>query len=237
MKTTNGQNVIRGVDGCKAGWLSLTIHPGNSFPTATVHPDARSLFSETAAITTIDIPIGLAASSARRVDSRARSCLGTLKSSVFTAPVRAVLSASSHSEACAISLAVCGKKISQQTFNILSKIREVDLALRSQPELIDRVFEVHPEVCFVHWNGNVPLRHPKTSGFGFMERLGIVKQVFGDAPKQVRDTVRRSQVSDDDILDAFAALWTAQRISAGCAVRLMETDERDDVSLPMQMWA
>jgi predicted RNase H-like nuclease len=237
MKPTYEQDVIRGVDGCKAGWLSLAIKSGNSFPTATVHPDARSLFSETAAITAIDIPIGLAASGTRRVDSRARSCLGPLKSSVFTAPVRAVLSASSYSEACAISLAVCGKKISQQTFGILPKIREVDLALRTQSELIDRVFEVHPEVCFVHWNGNMPLRHPKTSGFGFMERLSMVQQVFGDAPKQVRDAVRRTQVSDDDILDAFAALWTAQRISTGCAARLVEKDERDDVSLPMQMWA
>jgi predicted RNase H-like nuclease len=160
-----------------------------------------------------------------------------LKSSVFPAPVRAALGAASYEAACVESHKACGKKISRQTFGILPRIRDVDSLLRKSPALLNSVYEVHPEVCFVLWNDGRPLRNPKTSGFGFLERLALVQAVFGSWPEEVRATVRRNQVADDDILDAFAALWTAQRIHDGRAVRIENTDERDDCGLPMQMWA
>jgi hypothetical protein len=72
-----------------------------------------------------------------------------------------------------------------------------------------------PEVCFCYWNGRRSLDHPKKSGFGFMERFAMVENVFGSAPRDVRASVPRKQATDDDILGAFAALWTAQRIHEG----------------------
>jgi hypothetical protein len=40
-------SVIRGVDGCKAGWLCLSVRPDETRPTATVFgPDARALLAE-----------------------------------------------------------------------------------------------------------------------------------------------------------------------------------------------
>jgi predicted RNase H-like nuclease len=139
--------------------------------------------------------------------------------------------------ACEESRQATGKKLSQHTFGILPKIRDVDIALRETPDLLKSVREVHPEVCFVHWNTQRPLQHPKKSGFGFLERLAMVQRVFGSSPEDVRTIVRRSHVSDDDILDAFAALWTAQRIYDGSAVKVCEVDEHDEYDLPMQMWA
>ena len=83
-------SVIRGVDGSKAGWLCLSVLPGETCPTVAVFGrDARTLFAEPAIITTIHIPIGLPSAGTRRVDSKARGFLGPLKSSVFPAPVRA----------------------------------------------------------------------------------------------------------------------------------------------------
>ena len=231
-------SVIRGVDGCKAGWLCLSLRPGESRPSASVFdPDAKALFAEGAIVTAIDIPIGLPSSGTRRVDKKARSLLGPLKSSVFPAPVRATLTATSYEMACVESERTCGKKISKQTFGILPRIRYVDILLRESPTLINSVHEVHPEVCFVHWNDRRPLRHPKKSGFGFMERITMVEKVFGSSPHDVRAAVPRQQVTDDDILDAFAALWTAQRIHDGTAVPVSDVDDRDAFGLPMQMWA
>ena len=234
----NMKSAIRGVDGCKAGWLCLSVPPNETCPEVKVFgSDGRALLQEAALVTAIDIPIGLPSTGRRRVDEIARSLLGPLKSSVFPAPVRSAIATTSYEAACAESEKGCGKKLSQQTFRLLPKIRAVDDALRESPALLKSVHEVHPEVCFVYWNGQRPLRNPKKSGWGFVERLAMVQSVFGSAPGKVRAAVSRKQATDDDILDAFAALWTAQRIHDGQAVRVNKTDERDEYGLPMQMWA
>jgi predicted RNase H-like nuclease len=159
-----------------------------------------------------------------------------MKSSVFPAPVRATLSATSYEMACIQSQRVCDQKISRQTYGILPRVRDVDMLLRESPELLKSVHEVHPEVCFAHWNDRRPLQYPKKSGFGFMERFAMVERVFGSSPYQVRAAVTRKQATDDDILDAFAALWTAQRIYNGTATPVIDADDRDEFGLPMQMW-
>jgi predicted RNase H-like nuclease len=171
------------------------------------------------------------------VDAKARALLGSLKSSVFPAPVRAALDAASYEAACVASEQACKKKLSKQTFAILPKIRAVDRLLRETSELRSSVYEVHPEVCFMYWNERHPLQHPKTSGFGFVDRLKLVETVFEGAAEEVRRTTPRKDASDDDILDAFAALWTAQRIHDRRAERINDADERDEFDLPMQMWA
>jgi hypothetical protein len=64
-------------------------------------------------------------------------------SSVFPAPVRPVLAASSWEDACARSRASApkGKAISKQTFHILQKIKEVDDLLQAHPRY-EEVIEV-----------------------------------------------------------------------------------------------
>jgi predicted RNase H-like nuclease len=229
--------MIQGVDGCAEGWLSISLEVGGVRPVAKVFPsDARALLSESWVVTAIDIPIGLPSAGARRCDTEARSLLGPLKSSVFPAPVRAALSTDSYESACLASKRASGKGLSRQTYGILPKIRSVDVLLRQSPALLNSVREVHPEISFYFWNGKKPLRHPKKSGFGFMERLALVEKVFGNAAREVREAVARKQATDDDILDAFAALWTAQRIHDGTAERVSARGDRDDFGLPMQIW-
>ena len=53
------------------------------------------------------------------------------------------------------------RKVSKQLFNIAPKIREVDEALRADPDAAGRVFEVHPELAFWRLNGERPLTEPK----------------------------------------------------------------------------
>lgn len=199
--------------------------------------DARELLEQPALVTAIDVPIGLPSSTQRQVDRLARLVLGPLKSSVFPAPVRATLRAPSYEAASAVSHLACGSMLSKQTFANLPRIRDVDAALRESSRLLESVHEVHPEVSFVYWNDRRPLRHPKVSGFGFLERLQMVEAFYDSSVDEVRRSVPRRKAADDDILDAFAALWTAQRIYDGRAVRINPTDERDEHGLPMQMWA
>jgi len=231
-------SVIRGVDGCRGGWLCLSARPGEHRPSAVVFAaDACELLAGTALVTARDVPIGLPSTGSRQCDVTARRLLGRLRSSVFPAPVRAALRATSYAAACAASEQACGKKLSRQTYGILPRIRDVDALLRASPALRDSVREVHPEVCFWHWNQRRPLAHSKKSGFGFAERLALVEHVFGSTPAAVRASVPRTLATDDDILDAFAALWTAQRMHDGTAERMIADDERDACGLPMQIWA
>jgi len=82
------------------------------------------------------------------------------------------------------------------------------------------------------------MRHPKLSGFGFVERLELVRSVLGRAAEDIREAVPRPEAGDDDILDALAALWTARRIHSGEAVRLPAEDEEcDERGLLKRMYA
>ena len=231
-------SVLRGVDGCRAGWIcaSMDLRSGEVAPL--VYEDAGALLAESAgSITAIDIPIGLPDRESRRCDVEARQILGPRSSSVFPTPMRSALEAESYAAACDASFEACGKRLSKQAFAILPRIRAVDAMLRETAEVRNSVYEVHPEVCFYFWNGGRPMEHPKRSGAGFLERYRLVAGVFPGAFESIRSAFPRKYAADDDILDALAALWTAQRIRAGTAARLPAALEFDRYGLPMRMLA
>lgn len=229
---------IAGVDGCPVGWLfvELDLETGNIESAVAPTIASRIQSDDAYDVVTIDIPIGLTEKDARQCDVLARRQLGPRASSVFPAPVRAAIVCTSYPEAAAASIAKQQKSISKQSFAIYPKIREVDDLLRQRPELLDVVFEVHPEVCFQAWNDGRPMAHAKKSPEGGAARRALIAASFGsDAFASVRERHRRSDVSDDDIADAFAALWTARRIMAGEARSLPADPPRDAMGLPMAM--
>ena len=62
------------------------------------------------------------------------------------------------------------------------------------------------------------MMHAKKALDGGRDRLQLVSAHFGaEAFDAVRARHLRRDVADDDILDAFAALWTAERIATGRA--------------------
>ena len=136
---------VLGVDGCRSGWLVCRYE----VPTQRLSFDVQATFQGMLAAASdarhiaIDIPIGLTEDGrARRCDIDARRLLGKPRSSsVFPAPARRLLNASSYREACQISRGLRGRAISQQAFGILRKVAEVDRVMR--PELQKRIFEVH----------------------------------------------------------------------------------------------
>src|SRR6185295_8826152 len=173
------------------------------------------------ALAAIDIPIGLPDSGAREADSAARKFVGPRASSVFPCPIRPALAAASWQEACAITYQHNGHRISKQTFAILPKIRAVDEKVRST-DLKQRLFEVHPEVSFASWQGS-PTLYAKKDVRGHEQRRALITGHFGaDAFASVVSQIGSRSVAADDIADAFAALWSAERLLAGAAQRLPE---------------
>jgi predicted RNase H-like nuclease len=183
----------------------------------------------------IDVPIGLPEIGPRLCDLEARKRLGPRASSVFPAPIRPVLGAARWEEACSVRERIEAKRISKQTWAIVRRIAEVDRALREEPARRGWVREVHPEVCFRAWRGE-PMPHAKKRPSGRADRHALVAEHFGvHAFPEVRGRHRRTEVADDDILDAFAALWTAERIVRGRFVTLPESPPCDSHGLRMEI--
>jgi predicted RNase H-like nuclease len=80
------------------------------------------------------------------------------------------------------------------------------------------------------------MRFGKTSHRGRSERRRLVDRYFGPAAyTAVRDQHLLRDVGHDDILDAFAALWTAERILRGASHSLPERPPIDRYGLRMEI--
>ena len=231
---------ICGVDGCHAGWVAVSTGLGSGQFGWRVVPRLQDLALSLGApqVIAVDVPIGLPDVGARPCDLEARQLLGPGRaSSVFPAPIRPVLAASCHAEASAARRAVEGKGLSIQAWAIVPKIREIDDALRADPALRASVREVHPEICFYFMAGGRPMRFSKKKLDGRAERSDLLRARFGQAVDDALREMRGPDCAADDILDALAALWTAQRIATGEAITLPTTPGRDRFGLPMEMVA
>jgi predicted RNase H-like nuclease len=83
-------------------------------------------------------------------------------------------------------------------------------------------------------SGERAMPHGKKSQAGRAERLALLRAEFGD----VVDEALRSRpigCAEDDLLDAFAAVWSAARIARGEAVTIPSRPPHDRYGLPMQM--
>lgn len=225
---------IAGIDGCQSRWLAIARVPGSPSFVAQVLA-TNELPAQPWGLAAIDVPIGLPDSGAREADRAARKFIGPRSSSVFPCPIRPVLDATSWQEACEMTYQRNGHRISRQTFAILPKIRAIDECVRST-DLRQRLFEIHPEVSFASWQGT-PMLHAKKDVRGHEQRRALIVAHFGpEAFGSVVAQIDRRSVAADDIADAFAALWSAERLLSGAAQRLPSDSATDSYGLPMQIW-
>lgn len=226
---------IAGVDGCRAGWYAVQLRPGHGEIEGTVHARFEQLLQAwpPPACVAVDIPIGLGESGERACDQAARERLGARASSVFAAPLRGVLGAAGHEEASRRRRAIEGKGMSIQAYNILRKVEEVDAALRASPAQAQRVHETHPEVCFLQMNAGQPLAHGKKTAAGRALRLALLAPHFPGQAERLLDEHPRRDVQADDVLDALACLWTAQRLVRAQALQLPAVPPLDACGLRM----
>ena len=232
-----------GIDGCKDGWVAVSSEGPRSTLTFERTTDLAPIFAEAEhgeALVIIDIPIGLPDDARPRAcDIEARKLLGSPRaSSVFPAPCRAALAATTYAEACDLSVAVTAKRLSQQAFAILDRIRSVDLLIT--PERQSSVREGHPEVTFaVLSERRRGLDHAKRTADGRAERLDLLRRhVPPFDPERERARLGRGLVGTDDVIDAVACLVTAFRLASGVAhVIPRGIVQRDARGLRMEMVA
>ncbi len=224
-----------GVDGCPGGWLAAwRSAPGQ--PEAKVFPTIDSaVFALAPRTLAVDMPIGLSETGDRLCDRAARAILGNRASSVFPAPPRPLLRATTWDEANRLSRAIEGKGISRQGFALFEKVRALDDLLQRRPELRAVIWEVHPEVSFAALH-SAPIAEKKRTREGKDVRLAALHRYFDDdSLERIRAEVSRAEAGDDDILDALICLWTAERISLGVAVTLPALVPLDATGVPMRI--
>lgn len=233
-----GYSRIAGIDGCKAGWFVVaadaSLNTIDYFVAADIHGAAAALHDGT--VVGIDIPIGVPDAGPRQCDSAARRLLSPGRtSSVFPAPIRPILGVRDYRQACDLRESVDGKRMSAQAFNILHKIDEVDRFVRAKSSI--DLLEVHPELAFVAINNGAPMRHAKRTAEGFNERYA---RLAGHFETSVLDAALgafpRSKVARDDVLDAFAVLLAAARISTGQGRRVPAESVLDSAGIEMSIW-
>jgi len=240
-------NWVAGVDGCRGGWIAaFAAAEGGPVRVRVLARFADVVTApERPAIVAVDIPVGLPEATGpqgRGPERAVRPLLGARQSSVFTVPSRRAVYGRDYAEACRLALATSDppRKVSRQLFMIAPKIREVDGALRAEPTLVPRVFEVHPEVAFWRLNGERALDEPKKvrgqphgPGLALRRRLlageGFAETVTGQAPPP--------GAGADDVVDALACAAIARRILAGRAAPFPDPPLADGCGLPVAIWA
>ena len=190
-----------GVDGCRDGWVVATRLDVRVVAT---FADVLALGFDVVAV---DMPIGVSYATTRSCEREARRFISPRGSTIFPTPVRGCFESASYRDACDVSRAAIGRAISKQAWNILPKIREIDDVITTAH--VDSVVESHPECAFAVMRGAALLTSKHTAA-GLADRVALLADV---AAITVPDT--RVRAKRDDVLDAFAILWSAERFARG----------------------
>lgn len=219
---------VLGVDAAgKHDWLGVVVDE-DGFVGATVGSLATILdWAEPVAAIGIDIPIGGVRGAARAADVEARRFVQPRGSSVFPAPPLDVYDATDYKEANEILLSLGLKKLSQQAWALMPKIREVAVLAKADP----RVFEVHPEVSFRELAG-AGLPWSKRSWNGVQLRRRLLAAARIDVPDEVLGI---ADAGADDMLDATVAAWSARRRASGLA-QCLPADPEVASGLKVAIW-
>jgi predicted RNase H-like nuclease len=257
MSEVSGRMQLAGVDGCAGGWVVALADEQFTDVSLRQIKSFAELFSdgEGPSVTAVDMPIGLPERNGpkgRTPERLVRPLLGARQSSVFSIPSRAAVYAGADPNelderkrflrACVIARATSaqGRAVAKQGFHIFRKIVDVDLFLRRRPDLLDRVFEVHPEVAFWRLNGSIPVPVPKKikgklcqAGMELRARLLVAAGV----PVNAIDIALPKPVARDDWIDALASLVVARRLVRREAISFPSPPEIDGLGIPIAIWA
>jgi predicted RNase H-like nuclease len=146
-----------------------------------------------------------------------------------------VLGAESYEEAQALNRTAIGKGLSKQAWFLVPKMREVDELLAERVDLVGRVREAHPEVCFRGLAGS-PMLHGKKTREGWEERRDVLEAARPGLGALVETAVAELKgpgVAPDDVMDSAVLALCASRIEE--ARTLPASPPRDRRGIPMEM--
>ena len=226
-----------GIDGCKYGWILISFDEGEEHyailkdknELASVLGDYDRVF--------IDMPIGLEDESyTRQCDLELRKVLGSgYASSVFSPPIRPALYAPTYAEANLTSFEYTEKKLTLQTWNITPKIRMLDELLARHDGWGERILESHPEWLFNRLNKGM-IFQKKNLKKGIRHRLELLSEKSEWAEeffRIIKEEYRRSEVGEDDIVDAMVLALSAKKSTEIGLKTIPEIPPRDGTGLPM----
>ena len=223
---------VLGVDGARGGWAgALVTLPDGGRGRPQVEWLRLATFTDVLAVGAdavgVDMPIGLPARGRRSCDLLAKTLLGRAHPRVFLAPPRGVLGATTYAEAGAVHRELTGGLgLSVQTWHLVPKIREVDLATTAEDD--QRQAEVHPELSLAQLAGlgDGQALPSKKIAPGRAARLAVLADWCPDLT---------GVPAGDDGLDALAVAWSTQRWLAGTARTLPGVPERDEQGRVMRV--
>lgn len=221
--------------------VTWTGHPSVT-PGISLIPNIGTALASAARIVAVDMPIGLPQLSGRACERETRARLGDRQSSVFAVPSRAAVMQDDYFASCRVNLENSDppRKVSKQCFMLFPKIREIDAVIT--PGLQSRIWEVHPELCFWAMNGGQPVplakkikSRPNPGGMALRRDL-LARSGF-PIDRLQHPSWPKSQVAEDDILDACACAWSAARIARSEHISLPAEPDFDARGLRMQISA
>ncbi|WGK64501.1 DUF429 domain-containing protein [Croceiramulus getboli] len=231
---SNKKITYGGIDGCKGGWL-LVLQVENEHEAHILHTineledqvkwQGRFL---------IDMPIGLTGPSyTRTIEALMRKQLPGRAATVFNAPTRKAIYATNKEEGRRLNIERTGKSISEQSWNISGKIRELDTFLRSTERKDIGLHESHPELCFRYLHGEV-VGSRKSTPEGIEQRLQILERFepnIRESYTRILHQFPRKQVKRDDIVDALCLCIVNQLAGEQGWSRLQENLTLDESGL------
>jgi predicted RNase H-like nuclease len=243
--TTTTPAWVGGVDGFRDGWVVVLHQPTTDTTRCRTVDGVDALFDlpEAPAVLGVDMVIGLpdrAEPGGRACDRAARQLLGHPRgASVFSPPARAALGAETYEEALRRTRASGpdAPGLSKQTYHLLPKMRA--LTEHMTPTRQERVREVHPELAFYALNGDAPVADSKHTEAGRNARIELLADHGFSDVEVTAAHLSGGELGADDVLDAYAACWTARRIHQGTAERCPPREDpapRNDRGLRMEIW-
>lgn len=225
-----------GIDGCRLGWILISFDVGEEkYQIIEAKDGLKAVFEEYDRIF-IDMPIGLEDEEyTRECDALLRKELGAeYSSSVFSPPIRPALNAPSYVEANMISYDWTEKKLSLQAWNIVPKIILLDELLRSNDGFKEKVMESHPELLFQKLNGGM-IFQKKNLKKGIRHRLELLRDeepIADDFFREIKEEWRRSDVAEDDIVDAMVLAYYAKKSRTDGIQTIPKIVNHDSEGLP-----
>ena len=204
--------LVAGIDVWRKRWVAIVLRDGR-YEHAVVESELDTLLAALAGMAAIgiDMPLGLTSGTMRRkADDEARKFVGPRRgTSVFPTYPREVYEALNYDAARETCLKLTEGSISRQAYALGERILELERTVERQRE----VREVHPEVSFREMAG----RHvswPKSSWNGLHERRQLLLDQGVRIPIEIKAI---GNAGAEDVLDAAAAAWSAERIAQGTA--------------------
>ena len=225
-----------GIDGCKLGWILISFTEGEEkYQVLESNEDLKATFEEYDRVF-IDMPIGLEDEEyTRDCDRLLRKELGAeYAPSVFSPPIRPALDAPSYAEANMTSFEWTEKKLSLQSWNITPKIKLIDSLLRENDDFKTTVLESHPELLFQKLNGGM-IFQKKNLKKGIRHRLELLRNeepIADDFFREIKEEYRRSDVGEDDIVDAMVLAYYAKQSEQKGIKTIPAEVEHDSEGLP-----